>query len=352
MYSINLSVAFLAAASALDLSFFHPTCLNSAGIIGEIKSALDDYSRTDSFFTDIHLQLDPSCVFIHTEYFTTPSCPSSHCGESFPITFSSGIFKNAALCIPTIHHSHFTFYKLTFPAEKTFLITVDLYNYLTDTYENSTEIAVHTSIDSDVSVYCNSADMCLIMTEYCEDMTFKQHDPPVTLAYDSSSVGDSFIFTMPDIACTMPKFIPKDLLFYSLPYSYEFTPPLELMFLRNRILFNDNYHPSTLQYSYPCLNISLCPSRVLRKINLVEHKIFAIHTSFGLSLVRSFFHTIFSFISRGFGLLMDILLTFVSLHGVVTILDSVFVFFIMKFLMCTSNAFMTSLVFFSVKTLI
>jgi len=326
--------------------------LTSKNFINAVKPVIQNFTISDSFYTDIYLNPDPTCIFVSSEYFTQPICPHTHCGTSFPVAYTSGyFFKKAVLCLPTIQYSHYVYYKYTPKIPLLFTVYVDLYNYFSGTYENQTKVVVSATLTKDTFIYCNSAKKCLVLSEFCVDSAFRGREPPVILAY-KSEIGEVFTYTLPDTSCPKPTYVDLNDLIYSLPITYDTLPNLSLFYLKGKNRPPSKLYPHSLGLSFSCVNISLCPKLISHKINLLEHSVHVEHMSFGASLAHSLFHLIFALFNFIFGIISKGLVSVIGSCGIVNFFDAFFVFIIMKFFLCTSNSIIVSSVFLFFRILI
>lgn len=323
---------------------------NRNEIVPQLRYFLSNYTSTLSSHSDISILHDTSCYFVCTTYFESPTCPHSHCGSSFPIKYTAGLFNKGAICVPTYQHSHRVLYRYVpyIPSSlRSFYVTLNgPLGWL------NTTIYFKASLDPSVRVYCTSTLECFVTTDYCISLHFKGSEAPSSLMYTPSSVSDTFYFSLPTITCPPKKFVPLDEIFFSLPYQFDVSENLGFYFNKNPKFPRRTLVPTNFTHAYECDNFTLCPQVISHQVLWSEHSIHVSHTSLGASLVRSFFHQIsafFSFLYRNsIGAIFDVLET----HGTVNVLDCVFIFFVMKFFMCTSNSLFVALVCFFFKTLI
>lgn len=340
---------FISLANAITISEFDS--LNGPILIDSLRYIHSNYTASPTSYTGISLIPDPTCFFVSTSYFESPACPHSHCGPSFPVAFSTGLFKKSAICIPTRHDYHFTFQLYEPLVPRIAHINVRLFYYLTEQYITLSTY-VFTTLDPDILVYCNSARMCLITTKFCRDLSFTGANPPMSLFFNPASIGDTFKFSVPSTKCEVRKLVPLDDVFFNLPYVFEFSDSLKF-YTKNprRPVIHKATIPSNFSHAYTCSNFSLCPTTVPMTIDIVEHSVHVAHTSLGASIVRSFFHALSSFFSVIFDYTFSFITAFISDSGVINFLDAVFVFGFLKFFICTSNALVVSGIFLSLKVL-
>jgi len=326
------------------------TSQNGQILINEFRLSLSNYTDAKSSYSGISMVPDPSCFFVSTSYFETPSCPHSHCGSSFPVPVSTGLFKKAAICISTRQDYHFTFDRFEPIIPSMFRFSVRLTSKLTNAPAVFDSI-VRVTLDPDILLYCNSARLCIITTKYCHDLSFFGSRPPLALSFSPGDVGDLFRFSIPSVQCKKAPLIPLDDVYYNLPYEFHVYDSLKF-FLDAPATTSRILTPLNFSHALTCSNFSKCPTPIPLQYDVVEHVVHVSHLSLGASIVRSFFHVLSTILGSIFSSVFSFVTDFISDSGIVNILDTVFVFAFLKFFMCTSNSLVTSLTFLFLRLLV